>query len=160
LESGASIVDEQVNPYQSPAEHERDPGSRPATTYAAEKQRLLYWQLGVSVICGTFMGIATDAGAERIIELGYGLALSLITMRWCDYDSREHGVTLWPHFALTIVCCPGMFLVVPIYLFRSRGSGGWLATLKAIGFFLLLTIVNLATDISVSTLAGNDWLEG
>jgi len=152
-------VDEPVNPYESPRIESGPEGpSSPLSTYGPEKRRLLFWLLGVMAIAGALAGISPDSGTERIITFLSNIAVAILITRWCEYDSREHGVRLWSYFVIMMICCPGPLFLVPIYLFTSRGSGGWLATLKAAGFLLAMIAVNLICDLAAALAVGNEFL--
>ena len=77
---------------------------------------------------------------DVILQAAASLAFLVLLHKWCGADARLHGTTLWPYFVLTLVLCPGPFLVVPVHLIKTRGVNGVLSIVLAVGWFIVLVI--------------------
>lgn len=108
------------------------------------KRRVLMWMMGLGALFGFFNGLfnlESDTDNVRVFSLITGLCFCALVLRWCAYDRIEYQMPRWAFFTVYVVICPTVLIIIPIYLFASRGAGGFLATLKAAGVFIAWGLV-------------------
>jgi hypothetical protein len=105
------------------------------------RRRALLWMFGTCLFEGLGVILFLDDDLLlNVVRIATYLACTALLHQWCGADARLHSRELWPHFALTLVVCPGPLLVLPIHLVRTRGVRGLLSLLLAIGFVVVLVI--------------------
>ena len=73
--------------------------------------------------------------------------MTILTLGWCTIDREERNLEPCRFFVPMMVFLPGPMLMIPIYLFVTRGFQGFVATAKAFGFFVLMIVVISITSI-------------
>src|SRR3972149_11751978 len=130
------------NPYQPP-ELEPTSASDAAAiaddSPARQKRRILIWMTVLFAVSGLLSGLfLEDRSLLSVIEIATAIVLAILLVTWCECDRIERQGERWPFFIVLMVLCPGPILMLPIYLFATRGAGGFLATARAAAFFVLL----------------------
>ena len=80
--------------------------------------------------------------------------MAMLIVGWCDIDREERQLDRWRFFVPLMVLCPGPLVVLPAYLFVTRGVGGFVATAIAIAFFGLMIFVGAGTLVMGLLLTG------
>lgn len=155
--------DTSSNPYSPPAlttqqTVEIEPNS--PSKFTVRKRRKLRLILRTVAILGFGTGLLPEGSSpERILTFATGLYITILVLGWCEIDGEERSLTRWRFFVPMMVFIPGPVIMVPIYLFVTRGIEGFIATAKAFGFFVLLMIVFVATYIIGSGMSGKiEWI--
>jgi hypothetical protein len=76
-----------------------------------------------------------------VIDFASGLIVVILILGWCRIDREERQLTPWRFFVPLMVLCPGPLILMPTYLFVTRGRGGFAATAKASAFLVLMIVV-------------------
>jgi len=100
----------------------------------------LYGLLAAGVLFGAVQGIVIPGTPpDHVLYLGRAFTLLFLTYCWFYYDRRERGYEAGAWLRIGFIAL--MIVVLPVYLFRSRGArGGSVALLKTFGLLLLWTI--------------------
>lgn len=104
----------------------------------------------ISVLClwtlaGVMYGLLDESSsAYGVLVLAHGLLTSLLALLWVHYDSETRDYK--PSKALRLMICLLAIVALPYYLLRSRGLNGIVTILKAVGFLILISIVNAITQ--------------
>ena len=114
----------------------------------------------VSVLClWAFAGVIAgtldkSSSAYGVLVLAHALGTSLLVLLWVHYDSETSDYK--PSKALRLMICLLAIVALPYYLLRSRGAGGIVMILKAVGFLFLISVVNAITQaITEAVLMGS-----
>ena len=100
-------------------------------------------------IFGFAIGLFPEGSTlERIATFAAGLSFTILTLGWCSIDREERNLESWRFFVPMMVFLPGPFLMIPIYLFATRGLEGFAATAKAFAFFVLMMVIVAVTSIA------------
>lgn len=98
--------------------------------YGVRKRRLILMLLAYSAILGILSCFLPKEDSP--MDFVAGLPLLILGVMWCFTDAAERDYRMGSLMKLVLVL---MFIVgLPIYLFRTRGIGGF----KALAFSLLL----------------------
>lgn len=146
------------NPYESPEAAPVDVAAQESAIvldFARRKRRQLVLLLVAMAISGFLAGfISENSGWSTLADLVSGLAVAILILGWCDIDREERQLSRWPFFVALMILCPGPLIIVPTYLFVTRGVGGFAATAKAAAFLLLMIGVMIATSVMALLLTG------
>jgi len=83
---------------------------------------------------GILVGAPDGAGyVKPLAALIQMIVTFTLATRWCRDDAEARGFTLWRRFAFYTIAFPGPLLMVPIYLFKSRGNAG----IVSCGYFVI-----------------------
>ena len=146
--------DEPLNPYQAP-ESAQEPAADQIFDFTSRKRRKLFQLLALMAIMGLLTGILPDdSSINRVTDLANTIGIYLLIFGWCDIDREERHLDRWRYFVLLMVVCPGPLIVLPTYLFVTRGVGGFVATAIAIAFFGLMIFVGAVTLVMGLLLTG------
>jgi hypothetical protein len=146
--------DEQLNPYRAP-ESAQEPAADQILDFASRKRRKLIQLLILMAIMGFLTGILPeDSSIDRVTDLASAIGMAMLIVGWCDIDREERHLDRWRYFVLLMVFCPGPLIVLPTYLFVTRGVGGFAATAKATAFFGLMIFVGAVTFVLGLLLTG------
>lgn len=130
------------NPYESPQVDEASIAEAPdpvKQSFRDAKLRVLTWMVVVFAVSGFLTWIISEeSGFGRIVDVATMVCFAVLLLQWCSLDRTERQLDPWPYFVLLVVLCPGPLIMMPLYLCRTRGWGGLIATGKAVLFFLLL----------------------
>ena len=97
-------------------------------------------------VVGVPYGVLQEADPLlRALDVTDLIAFSASTIGWCRIDCQERDIQSWSYFVLMVICCPGPAITLIIYLFVSRGTGGFWATAKFLGYAAVLVAVVFAT---------------
>jgi hypothetical protein len=150
--------DSASNPYSPPAlaaEHSNLIDAAALSEFARRKRRKLHQILIAMAMLGFAMGLFPEGSTlERIASFVGGLSFTILTLGWCTIDREERNLEPWRFFVPMMVFVPGPILMIPIYLFVTRGLEGFVATAKAFGFFLLMVVVIAVTSIAGLVVTG------
>lgn len=139
------------NPYAPPeltTEHVTINDADSTLDFARRKRRKLHQMLITTAILGFATGIFPEGSSlEQIASFAAGLSFNILILGWCTIDREERNLEPWRFFAPMMVLLPGPILMVPIYLFTTRGLEGFAATAKAFAFFVLMMVVVMITAI-------------
>ena len=154
----SEMSDELSNPYLPPAsttEHATINDAGNALDFLRRKRRKLHQILFAMAIFGFAIGLFPEGSTlEQIATLAGGLSFTILTLGWCSIDREERNQEPWRFFVPMMVFLPGPMLMIPIYLFVTRGLVGFVATAKAFGFFLLMMVVIAVTSIAGLVVTG------
>jgi len=150
----SNLDDDPLNPYRAP-ESAQEPAADQILDFASRKRRRLFQLLALTAIMGFLTGILPeDSSINRVADLATGIGIAMLILGWCAIDHEEHQLDRWRFFVPLMVLCPGPFIVLPTYLFVTRGVGGFAATAKAIAFFGLMIVVGIAAGVLGLLLTG------
>lgn len=143
--------DDSPNPFQSPEAElspQTDEEQAAQTDYRRRKRNVLL-ALGVyAAFSGLPQGILEEGNPLlQVVELSSLIAVAVAVIAWCRLDSDEHDIHLWSFFPLMVLCCPGPAITLVVYLFVSRGRGGFLATAKLLAYVAVLFAVLMAAAL-------------
>jgi len=83
-----------------------------------------------------------------LTAVGYTVAVLI----WCNIDARERGITLGSGFRIAVILIMPVALIY--YLFRSRGlTGGLLGILYAVGFYILMALTAVITNLILALIS-------
>ncbi len=129
----------------------RRPAVWPAVSYAKEKRQVLIWMTVLFAVSGAISGAVQDEQLIPLIGMATGLLFALLIIAWCGHDRGELEIDAWPLFGPMMVICPGPIVLVPAYLFATRGFlHGLIGLLKAAMFMLLLITVSVLSTMAVA----------
>lgn len=136
--------EECLNPYSAP-ESTQERAADQFPDFASRKRskliQLLLWMAITGFVTGIF---PEDSSTNRVADLATGIGIAMLILGWCVIDREEHQLDRWRFFVPLMVLCPGPILVLPVYLFVTRGVGGFAATAMAIAFSGLMLFVRFA----------------
>jgi hypothetical protein len=106
-----------------------------AANYLSRKRRTLITLVVATATFGILVGAPDGAGYVNSVAAVVQIVVKLtLAVRWCRDDAEERGFTLWRRFSFCTIVFPGPFLMVPIYLIKSRGNAG----IVSCGYFVIL----------------------
>lgn len=147
-------ADDSHNPYRAP-ESPPEPAADQIPDFASRKRRKLIQLLVLMAVMGFLTGLLPeDSSINRVLDLAGGIVMAMLIVGWCDIDREERQLDRWRFFVLMMVLCPGPLVILPAYLFVTRGIGGFAATAKAIAFFGLMIFAGAVTFVIGSLLTG------
>lgn len=141
--------DNASNPYSPPAlttDHATVHDAAVLSDFVRRNRRKLHQILIATAILGFSTGLFPEGSTlERIVTFAAGLSVTVLTLGWCTIDREERNLDPWRFFVPMMVFLPGPILMIPIYLFVTRGLEGFAATAKAFAFSVLMMVVAIVT---------------
>lgn len=145
------MLNNSSNPYAPPeltTEHVTINDADSTLDFARRKRRKLQQMLIAMAIFGFAAGLFPEGSTlKQIASFATGLSFTILTLGWCTIDREERNLKPWRFFVPMMVFLPGPILMIPIYLFTTRGLEGFAATAKAFAFFVLMMVVFMITTI-------------
>ena len=145
--------EDSLNPYRAP-ESPQEPAADQIPDFASRKRRKLIQLLVLMAILGFLTGLFQDSSINRVTDLTGAIVMAMLIVGWCAIDREERQLDRWRFFVPLMVLCPGPLVVLPAYLFVTRGVGGFVATAIAIAFFGLMMFVGAVTLVMGLLLTG------
>ena len=146
-------AEDSLNPYRAP-ESPQEPAADQIPDFASRKRRKLIQLLVLMAILGFLTGLFQDSSINRVTDLTGAIVMAMLIVGWCAIDREERQLDRWRFFVPLMVLCPGPLVVLPAYLFVTRGVGGFVATAIAIAFFGLMMFVGAVTLVMGLLLTG------
>ena len=146
-------AEDSLNPYRAP-DSPQEPAADQIPDFASRKRRKLIQLLVLMAILGFLTGLFQDSSINRVTDLTGAIVMAMLIVGWCAIDREERQLDRWRFFVPLMVLCPGPLVVLPAYLFVTRGVGGFVATAIAIAFFGLMMFVGAVTLIMGLLLTG------
>ncbi len=147
-------ANDSLNPYRAP-ESPPEPAADQIPDFASRKRRKLIQLLVLMGVIGCLTGLLSeDSSINRLTDLIGGISMAMLILGWCDIDREERSLDRWRFFVILMVLCPGPLVMLPAYLFVTRGIGGFAATAKAIAFLGLMMFVGVVSFGIGALLAG------
>ena len=146
-------AEDSLNPYRAP-DSPQEPAADQIPDFASRKRRKLIQLLVLMAILGFLTGLFQDSSINRVTDLTGAIVMAMLIVRWCAIDREERQLDRWRFFVPLMVLCPGPLVVLPAYLFVTRGVGGFVATAIAIAFFGLMMFVGAVTLVMGLLLTG------
>ena len=146
-------TEDSLNPYRAP-DSPQEPAADQIPDFASRKRRKLIQLLVLMAILGFLTGLFQDSSINRVTDLTGAIVMAMLIVGWCAIDREERQLDRWRFFVPLMVLCPGPLVVLPAYLFVTRGVGGFVATAIAIAFFGLMMFVGAVTLVMGLLLTG------
>ena len=146
-------AEDSLNPYRAP-DSPQEPAADQIPDFASRKRRKLIQLLVLMAILGFLTGLFQDSSINRVTDLTGAIVMAMLIVGWCAIDREERQLDRWRFFVPLMVLCPGPLVVLPAYLFVTRGVGGFVATAIAIAFFGLMMFVGAVTLVMGLLLTG------
>ncbi len=146
-------AEDSLNPYRAP-DSPQEPAADQIPDFASRKRRKLIQLLVLMAILGFLTGLFQDSSINRVTDLTGAIVMAMLIVGWCDIDREERQLDRWRFFVPLMVLCPGPLVVLPAYLFVTRGVGGFVATAIAIAFFGLMMFDGAVTLVMGLLLTG------
>ena len=108
---------------------------QPDTDFAAKKRRILWALFIVATLIGVWVGYFPDLDGST--EVAMNLALLIPALWWCFTDADQRGFRLGAIHSIFLVLA--FVIAFPVYLFRTRGIGGF----RALGVTVLCALAML-----------------
>jgi hypothetical protein len=120
-----------------------------------QKRQQLIWMLALFAVSGFLTGILPeDTAWTAVLQVAMGIVFAVLVLGWCEYDRIERQSRRWPYFTFFMVIVPGPLIMVPTFLFATRGGKGFVAIAKAGAFFVLLIAVFVVAGVLGVMLTG------
>jgi hypothetical protein len=117
-------------------------------SYRKKKKLILFGLLFFSAVFGVaLLFITEDSPIAQVTEWFFSLLFLFLILGWCHYDALDKGYRISKHMRVFLV----LFypLAFPIYLFKSRGLGGFKSLMFAILYAGLMVFTSVFAGLSV-----------
>jgi len=123
-----------------------DDTSLPRKDYARKKTRILLMLLGYSALTGIFVVVGfffNPNDKPNPMNIVIHVPTIALILWWCLVDAEQHDHAIGKIMRICLILLT--FIAFPIYIFQTRGIGGFKTLVLAALFFAAMTACSVVT---------------